>query len=93
MIRSTVEMYDHCREVNGWAFWTWKKAPTNFPGLVTISVPDDWKGVMDWIGSLFGGQKPDADKAKAGMAAFIEAVKFKNADYNVRMEEALLSKR
>ena len=47
MIRSTVEMYDRCPEINGWAFWTWKKAPNKCPGLMTIKVSKDWQTVMD----------------------------------------------
>jgi len=92
MIRSTVEMYDRCPEINGWAFWTWKKAPTMFPGLVTIKVPKDWQTVIAWIGSLFGGQRPDPATVRTGIKDFIEAVKVKNCDYDVRIENSLLPK-
>jgi hypothetical protein len=93
MIRSTVEMYDQCPEINGWAFWTWKKAPTRYPGLVVIKVPDDWQGVMAWIGSLFGGQTPEPAKVKSGIKQFIEAMKLSSTDYDEHMEKALLQKR
>jgi len=93
MIRSTVSMYEGCPEINGWAYWTWKKAPTKFPGLVTIKVPADWKPVMASVGSLFGGGMPEDAKVRAGMQDFIEATKLTNCNYDERMEQALLPKR
>ncbi len=60
-------MYDGCPEINGWAFWTWKKAPTMFPGLVTIKVTKDWQTVVAWIGILFGGQRPDPATVRTGI--------------------------
>ncbi len=92
MIRTTVEMYERCPEINGWVFWTWKKAPNTFPGLVTIKMPGDWRVVMEWVGSLFGGSKPDPAKARAGMREFLEAMRLKNCDYDERMQQALLPK-
>ena len=90
MIASTVEMYARCPEINGWAFWTWKKAPTRFPGLATIKVPQDWQTVMDWLASVFGGQPPKPATIRAGMNEFTEAMKLKNCDYDKRLEQALL---
>jgi hypothetical protein len=92
MIRSTVVMYDRCPQINGWAFWTWKKAPTRYPGLVTITVPKDWEAVMAWIESLFGGQSPGPAKVRAGMKQFIETMNFRNTSYDERMEKTLLQK-
>jgi endoglucanase len=92
MIRSTVEMYNRCPEINGWAFWTWKKAPNKFPGLVTINVPKDWEPVMASVGSLFGGNMPDQASVKAGMKEFIEAMKTGKCRYDDSMEKALLPK-
>jgi hypothetical protein len=93
MIRTTVEMYDQYPEINGWSFWTWKKAPNKFPGLVTITVPGSWEPVMASVASLFGRNMPDQAKVRAGMRDFIEAVKLKNCDYDQRMEKSLLPKR
>ena len=43
MIAGTTKMYrDHADVISGWAFWTWKKAPTRFPGLCVVEVPADW---------------------------------------------------
>jgi hypothetical protein len=93
MIHSTVEMYAKCPEINGWAFWTWKKAPNKSPGLLTIKVPGSWEPVMASAASLFGRNMPDQTKVAAGMRDFIEAVKFKNCDYDQRMEKSLLPER
>ena len=90
MIRSTVAMYNQCPQINGWAFWTWKKAPNRFPGLTTIKVPEDWQTVITWIASGFARDKPDAATARTGINAFIEALKFENCEYDQRMESALL---
>ena len=89
MIQSTVEMFNNCHEINGWAFWTWKKAPTKHPGLSTIRVPDQWQTVMAWLTSLFGKSKPEPVITRSGMARFLQAMKFKNTDYDRRMEKAL----
>ena len=90
MIRTTVEMYDRCPAINGWAFWTWKKAPSKSPGLVVIKVPKDWEAVMASVGSLFGGEMPDPATVRTGIKEFIEAMKFKNTSYDLRMERASL---
>jgi endoglucanase len=92
MIRSTVEMYDRCPELNGWVYWTWKKAPTKYPGLVVIRVPEDWQTVMTWVGSLLGSQPPQPATIRAGMKEFIEAMKLKSCDYDKRMAKALVPK-
>jgi len=92
MIRSTVELFDRCPEINGWAFWTWKKAPTTFPGLAVIKVPDHWLPVITSIGSLFGGSKPDPATARTGIKEFLAAMAFQNTIYDIRMEQALLPK-
>jgi hypothetical protein len=93
MIRSTVEMYERCPEINGWVYWTWKKAPTRFPGVVVVKIPRDWEIVMDSVGSLLGGKMPDAATVSRGFEEFVEAVKVKNCDYDERMEKALLQSR
>lgn len=93
MIGSTIEMYSQCPEINGWAYWIWKKAPTKFPGLVTIKVPKTWETVMDWLSSVFGGGQPSPATIRAGMKDFLEAMKVRNCDYDERMERALLPKR
>ncbi len=93
MIRTTVEMYDRCPEINGWAYYPWKRAPDKYPGLVTIKVPASWESVMASVGSFFGGNMPDQAKVRVGMRDFLEAVKLKNCDYDQRMEKSLLLKR
>ena len=52
MIRSTVEMYDRCPEINGWVFWTWKKAPTQ------VSRPGDDQGAEGLAGRHGMGRQP-----------------------------------
>jgi hypothetical protein len=93
MIGSTVEMYERCPEINGWAFWTWKKAANNSPGLVTIKTPESWDKVMDSVGSLLGLHMPDEAKVRTGMKEFIEAAKLKNCAYDERMKRALTPKK
>ena len=86
-------MYDGCPEINGWAFWSWKRAPTKHPGLATIKLPKDWERVMAWVASLLGGGQPDPATIRAGIRTFIEAMKLKNCEYDQRMQQALLPKR
>ncbi len=93
MIGSTVQMYDGCPEINGWAYWSWKRAPTSSPGLATIKLPKDWERVMAWVASLLGGVQPEPATIRAGIRTFIEAMKLKNCEYDQRMQQALLPKR
>ena len=48
---------------------------------------------MEWVASLFGGKMPEADIVRTGIREFVEAMKFKNCEYDDRMEKALLQKR
>ena len=66
--------------------------PNNYPALVVVKSAKDWKTVMAWIGSLFGGQQPDQATVRSGIREFIMAIKFTNCDYDDRMEKALLPK-
>lgn len=90
MIRSTVEMYDRAPEINGWAFWTWKKAATTNPGLAIIKAPDKWQTLIAWISNPLAGKPPNPDESQAGMKAFLDAMKLENCDYDARMTKALL---
>ena len=105
-IRSTLGMYEQYPEIAGWAFWTWKKAcPTprqpwtaaslrdesGFPGLVMVPMPKDWARTMNWLGSVLGFfGRPESDTIKRGARDFLEAVQFKNCQYNEEMERLLL---
>jgi len=90
MIGSTVAMFAQCPEINGWSFWTWKKAPNTYPGLVTINMPKEWTTVMNWLGSLFGGKpQPPVATIREGMQEFIQAIKLENCNYDERMAQEL----
>ena len=92
MIRSTVQMFEAPDNgFSGWAFWTWKKAPTKFPGLVTAPVSRDWRAVIDWVGSWFFGYKPAHATAGAGLNDFLKAVRLENCQVDQQMVNALTS--
>ena len=93
MIGSTVDLFARCPEIDGWTFWTWKKAPSAYPGLITIKLPKDWKTTMDWLGSLFESRQPGPDTIRAGMKEFIEAAALDHCVFDSRMEQALLGAR
>lgn len=93
MIGTTVEMYDRCPEINGWAYWTWKRAATQSPDLAVIKIPKDWAADMTWIGGFFAGKRPESAAMQAGIREFLDAVDLKNCDYDTRMEKALLPKK
>ena len=89
MIHSTVNMFEAPEYgFSGWTYWTWKRAPTGYPGLVTIKPPPDWRPVINWTGSWFG-RKPERNQAVTGLNEFLEAVKLENCQLDQQMVDAL----
>lgn len=91
MIASTVRMYDDPanRITGGWSFWTWKKVPERSPALVAVRSPASWTAVIDWISYPRRNARPTPEQARAGMQAFLEAVRFENTTFDARMLDAL----
>lgn len=89
MIRTTVQMFESPDNgFSGWAFWTWKKAPTLFPGLVMVKLPSSWRPVIDGTGSWFG-RKPDRRQAVNGLDDFLKAARLENCQLDQEMLAAL----
>ncbi len=91
MIATTVQMYEDPanRVTAGWAFWTWKKVPVRNPALVAIDPPESWTAVINWIGDPRRNPPPPPEQARAGMQAFLQAVRYENTSIDPRMLEAL----
>jgi hypothetical protein len=91
MITTTVQMYeDPANRVSvGWSFWTWKKVPVRNPALVAIDPPESWTAVINWIGDPRRNPPPAPEQARAGMRAFLQAVRFENTSIDPLMLEAL----
>jgi endoglucanase len=89
MMESTVKMFSATDEIAGWSFWTWKKAPTSFPGAAVVKVPAEWDGVMKWVVNPVKESKPDAASADRGMHAFLDAVAIPNVQIDERMLKAV----
>lgn len=87
MIASTAALYnDPANDVNGgWAYFTWKRAPTSYPGLAVITIPGSWQSVMNWIVSPLFNKKPTAAAAATGMQDFVNAVKLANTPVDQQM--------
>ena len=85
MIRSTVAMFNRDSAVAGWAYWTWKRAPTRFPGLEIINVPTEWQSVMNWIVHPLFNRRPSRDETLRGMAEFLNAVSINETTFDGRM--------
>lgn len=88
-ISSTVDMYARCPEIKGWTFWTWKKAPNCFPGLVTINISPTWDRVINWLGKMLPSQAPPKLVIEKGMQEFEEAIILRNCNFDDRMAQAL----
>jgi hypothetical protein len=90
--RTTVQMFESPENgFCGWSFWTWKRAPGHFPGLVTIKLPSDWRAVIDWTGA-WSGRKPNREQAVTGLGDFSKAVRFENCELDQQMLDALQPK-
>ena len=89
MIQSTVDMYEGAPFIAGWNYFPWKRAPTKYPGLLTIDVPEHWGKIINWISSTFAWKPKEAD-VEAGVPEFFEAVKPGNCHLDQKMLAALL---
>jgi endoglucanase len=91
MIGSTVAMYeDPANGVTaGWSFWTWKKVPGKYPALATITVPEAWQAVLNWISNPKKSPQPTQVEAQVGMEEFIQAVQLRNTPIDLQMAQAL----
>jgi endoglucanase len=89
MVAATVDLFRADPLVSGWCYWTWKKVPNWFPALVSIQASPNWKKLIEWIGWQIPWAKPTKEEALAGMAEFIQAIRFKNTVVNQEMVEAL----
>jgi endoglucanase len=58
-------------DVEGWAFWTWKRAQTSVPNLNVVVPPDNWKYVVSWITTPGLLIRPSASYTTAAMADFL----------------------
>jgi endoglucanase len=88
MTDSTVRMFDAGREIAGWCYFPWKRAPTKYPGLVTINVPEDWRKVMNWITApLFN--RPMRGRALSGAREFVRAVRLEDTSLDQKMVTVL----
>ena len=76
MLKSTRAMFESADYAvyAGWCFWTWKRAPTAFPALLTITPSDKWKQVGAWINHPLVSPRPSAADALTAMNEFLAAV-------------------
>jgi hypothetical protein len=64
-------MEDPANDVEGWAFWTWKRAQTSVPNLNVVVPPDNWKYVVSWITTPGLLARPSSSYTTAAMADFL----------------------
>ncbi|MGA2489490.1 MAG: cellulase family glycosylhydrolase [Anaerolineales bacterium] len=91
MLASTIALYDDpSNEVNaGWAYWTWKKAPMQYPALLEINLPVTWLPVMNWIAQPGRYPQPTREQALAGMADFTRAIRLPDNVLDAKMADVL----
>jgi hypothetical protein len=91
MIASTVAMYDDSANqvTGGWSFWTWKKVPSRWPTLVTITPPDGWQTLLDWLNSPTKNL-PDRAGVLAALNRFVHATRLENATIDHKMLNSLM---
>ena len=90
IIGSTAKLFEPHPEICGWSFWPWKKAPTRYPGLVTIKLPADWRQLMSWINHPLLNHKPTEAEARRALGAFLGAIKLAHGQWDQRMLRELL---
>lgn len=89
MMRTTVAMFDEADPVMGWCFFTWKRAPTRYPGLVTVTIPAPWQQTINWIAWPLRA-KPRKEVALTGIHEFTNAVLLDHGRLDTEMVNALL---
>jgi hypothetical protein len=90
MIATTVAMYDDpANQIDGgWSFWTWKKVSTRWNTLVTITPPDGWQALLDWLNSPTK-TPPDRANALATLGKFVQASRLENTALDSKMLDSL----
>jgi hypothetical protein len=90
MMQSTVALYEDPRNlVSGYAFWTWKKAPTSHPGLMVIAQPPPWRDLIRWLAKRWFARQPTPEEASAAIREFLDATACDRTRENRQMREAL----
>lgn len=91
MLESTVTMFERAPWITGWSFWTWKRAPSRFPGLVVFDVPPEFKRILDWI--IWPARvKPPRATVDNGIAQFLQAVQLRNCHLNQQMAQIVVGR-
>jgi endoglucanase len=92
MLRSTVQMYSNIDyNVKGWCFWTWKKAPTSYPGLNVIQLTPSWKKLSLFLARGKKKHTPSRGEALKAMQEFLAASAYENVQKDALMLEALMA--
>ena len=90
MIESTVGLFDRPEnDVVGWAYWTWKRAPTNNPSLMSIKLSPLWSHLIERASSPLGLGEPSRMQALAAMKEFVSAIRLENNIEDPRMTSIL----
>jgi hypothetical protein len=92
MIDSTLALFRNPEnDVDGWAFWTWKRAPAPHPTLMTIDLPAQWKHVVERDSSPLALGKPKANETREAIEEFIQAIRLDRDQPDQKMISVLTS--
>ncbi len=92
MIDSTLALFDNpANDVDGWAFWTWKRGPAPNPTLMTIDLPAQWKHVVERDSSPLALGKPKGNETREAMQEFIQAIQLDHNQPDQKMISVLTS--
>ena len=74
-IAATVQAFvDPQYQVNGWALWTYKRAPDANPTVETVTIPAAWRTTMLWVTAPLTHARPTAAQVSTGMSQYLAAV-------------------
>jgi endoglucanase len=93
MIDSTVALFANPEnDVDGWAFWTWKRGPAPNPTLMTIDLPPQWKHVVERDSSPLALGKPRGNETLEAMQQFVQAIRLDHNRPDAKMISILTSR-
>jgi endoglucanase len=74
---------------SGYCYWSWKKTPNHWPGLLEIRAGPRWAAVMDWVHGKWFAPRPTPDGAAQGLRDFLEAIDLDATAEDVEMTDLL----
>jgi endoglucanase len=78
----------------GWSIWPWKRIElkNHHPVIQTITPPDSWKKLADWLVGAWFSRRPTPAEAEKAMSEMLQAIQTPNCREDAALERTLSGK-